>query len=184
MDWLRSICFSVFCTISTTYGAGAIADVPSEFTLLEETQFPELADELFIELQTCVEDKGFVNSVRVFPREGGALVEVWVTNRANFPINGLIVESRDPEARALGLDGPSIIEFEPLVPNERLRHTEFVPRLEGIFPQETEFTLGAQDIMALDSSALLKEIFRTRWPKITSAEKLFEVYSSVCEPVL
>lgn len=139
-----------------------------------------MASRAQIELEECLGSFEFASKIILTPSEGGATAEIVVHNPTNFSIWGLVVKSLDPIAVDLEMDGEGIINFGELKPGETTHYSEFVPKLDGLFDEETAASVQVIDLVDESGSELIRSIFWTRWPYVSSMADLEAARRLVC----
>lgn len=131
-------------------------------------------------LEQCVAERGFVEFVRIVPASGSNFIQINITNVSNITITGLLVQPVDDRLAALDLDGRVLIEFDDIPPNGSAIYSEEVDGLLDEFPEETLIDLIAWDVVNSQGEQIVRHIFWSQWPTISSDEELAYAQQIFC----
>lgn len=132
------------------------------------------------DLEACVAKLGLVKSVTITPAGNDNVVEIVLENTLDIAITGMLLESDDSRLADAGVGTRSYIEFEPIQPNEVFVMTEKITGVIHIFPSRTLIHYDAVDVVDSKGWQLVRDIFWTRWPLISSEEDLADAKEKLC----
>jgi len=167
------------CTPLTIWGD----DVPGSrlYWLLNPNDYIEQNQSEKASLEACVSRLGFVDYVRILPNSGSNLIEIDIRNVANFAITGLLVQPVDDRLERLDLDGRVLINFEAIPPGSSATYSEEIDGVFDEFPEETSVEVIAWDVVNADGEQMVRHIFWSQWPTISSEEELEYARQELCD---
>lgn len=131
-------------------------------------------------LEECVSQIGFVDTVRIVPGSGRSTIEISIKNVSSIVITGLLVQPIDEKLNSLGMDGRVLIRFDALDPNAQTLYTEDVDGVIEHFPEVINVSLVAWDLVDSEGKQIVRDIFWTKWPTISSEDELEAAKADLC----
>lgn len=153
----------------------------SEFRYLEVVNHRERISELHSKLESCIDDFQFATEIRISRRSIGPTIQIEIQNTSEFAITGVILRVDDPTATDLSLIGDEKFLFEALSPNKAIIYTEIEPGFSRLADMDKIISVRTVDVIPFGTTGLLEQIFKTRWPFISSAEELSSALQRLCK---
>lgn len=119
-------------------------------------------------LEACVSRLGLVDALQIIPDDRENRIAIEITNVLSIPITGLVLQPVDEQLAQLGLDGRTRIDFETIAPGNSFVYVENVADMPHGFSVETSVELVALDVVNIEGVEVVKHIFWSHWPLISS----------------
>lgn len=131
-------------------------------------------------LEACVSRLGFVDYLRILPNSGSNLIEIHIRNVSRFTITGLLVQPVDDRLERLDLDRRVLINFKAISPGNSATYSEEIDGVINEFPDETVVEVIAWDVVDASGEQMVRHIFWSQWPTISSEEDLVHAKKELC----